>query len=60
MFPEMELSCSDIRKNLTFSQKQAFFIFPKMEPYTFQPKLEKNYIYISGNGDPKNFLCFRK
>ena len=59
-FPEMELSSSDIRKNLIFTQKEAFFIFPKMEPYIFQPKLEKNYIYISGNGDLKNFLCFRK
>ena len=41
IFQEMELCSSNIKKNLIFSQKKAFLIFPEMEPYTFQSKLEK-------------------
>ena len=46
MFPEMELSSSNIKKIqkkafLIFSLKKAFLIFPEMEPYTFKPELEK-------------------
>ena len=59
IFPEMELSSSNIKKILIFSQKKVFLIFPKMEPCTFQPKLEKKKnppgekSYISGNGNPE-------
>ena len=57
IFPEMEFSCSNIKKILIFSQKKAFlifseielsdikikiiFIFSEMEPCTFLPKLKK-------------------
>ena len=41
IFPEMELSSSNIKKILIFSQKKAFYIFLETEPGTFQPKLEK-------------------
>ena len=37
----MELSSSNIKKILTISQKKPFLIFPEMESWTFQPKLEK-------------------
>ena len=46
----MELSSSNIKKILIFSQKKAFLIFSQkevflifleMEPCTFQPKLKK-------------------
>ena len=40
-FQEMEFSSSNIKKILTFSQKKPFLIFPEMESWTFQPKLEK-------------------
>ena len=38
----MELSSSNIKKILIFSQKKAFHIFPEMEPCTFQPKLKNS------------------
>ena len=34
----MELSCSNIKKILIFSQKKPFLIFPEKEPFTSQPK----------------------
>ena len=37
----MELSSSNIKKILIFSQKKAFLKFPEMEPCTFQLKIEK-------------------
>ena len=37
----MEVSSCNIKKLLIFSQKKASFIFPEMEPCTFQLKLEK-------------------
>ena len=58
----MELSGSNIKKCLTFSQKKAFLIFQETA------NLEKNsYIfskescsYISGNGNPKKLLIFQE
>ena len=41
IFQEMELSNSNIKKLIVFSQKKAFFIFPVMESCSFQPKLKK-------------------
>ena len=41
MFQEMELSNSNIKKLIVFSQKKSFFIFPEMESCSFQPKLKK-------------------
>ena len=40
-----------IFKKLTFSQKKAFLIFPKMEPCTFEPKIEK--LKNPSNGNPE-------
>ena len=37
----MKLSGSKITKILKFFQKKAFVIFPEIELWTFQPKLEK-------------------
>ena len=52
----MELSSSNIKKFLTFSQKKAFLIFRETEtPKKFLTFQEKEFSYISGN-----FLCFRK
>ena len=46
----MELSSSNIKKFLIFSQKEAFFIFREME-----------FSYILGNENPeKKILIFRK
>ena len=64
----MELSDSNIKSFLIFSQKKAFLIFPEMKPYTFRPKLEKikkttprKISYSSGNKNPENnFLYFLK
>ena len=55
LFQEMKLSGSNIKKILIFSQKKAFLIFPKIEPCTFQPKLE-----ILENSVLRKFLIFRK
>ena len=53
----MQLSSSNIKKILIFSQKKAFFIFsqkrafltfPEMEPCTFHPKLKKQEKSIPG------------
>ena len=41
IFLEIELSISNIKKILIFSQTKGFLKFPEMEACTFQPKLEK-------------------
>ena len=41
IFPETELSRSNIKKFLIFSQKKAFLMFPKTEPCTFQLILQE-------------------
>ena len=56
----MELSCSNIKKILIFSQKKPFLIFPEKEPFTSQPKsplllLPKKKIHPETNS-----LYFRK
>ena len=59
----MELSSSNVKKILIFSQKKAFLTFPKREPL-FSPSsknkkiihLDKNF-YISGNGNPEKISC---
>ena len=71
----MELSSSNIKKMLIFSQKNVFLIFPEMEPCIFQPQAmkikkstcrkflmfqETELSYIPGKGSLKNFLYFRK
>ena len=70
----MELSSSDIKELLIFSQKKAFLIFsqkiaflifPKIKPCTFQPKLEKYKIIhpekiscTSGNRNPEKNFLY--
>ena len=78
----MELSSSNIKKFLIFSQKKAFLIFQETEtPKKFLIFSQKKAVltftetetlkiflmfqetelsYISGNGNLKNFLYFRK
>ena len=63
----MELSGSNIKKVLTFSQKKAFLIFPEVESSTFQPRLKKikksnprKTSYASGNGNPEKCLMFQE
>ena len=51
----MELSSSNIKKILIFSQKKAFLILSKTESCTFQSKHEKK-----NNPPGENFLYFRK
>ena len=47
----MELSGSNIKKFLIFSQKKAFLIFPKMElSYILGNGNPPKIAYISGNG----------
>ena len=48
-FREMELSGSNVKKFLKFSQKNAFLIFKESE-----------LSYISGNGNPKKLLIFQE
>ena len=48
-FREMELSGSNVKKFLIFSQKNAFLIFKESE-----------LSYISGNGNPKKLLIFQE
>ena len=54
----MELSSSNIKKFLIFSQKKAFFIFQEMKiSHISGNKNTEKYPYFSGN---KNFLYFKK
>ena len=54
----MELSSSNIKKFLIFSQKKAFLIFREMElPYILGNENPEKIPYISGNG---TFLYFGK
>ena len=41
IFPEMDLSSLNIKKNSYIFSKKAFLIFMKTEPCTFQHKFEK-------------------
>ena len=55
----MELSSSNTKKFLTFSQKKTFFIFRAMEtPKKFLVFQETKLSYISGNGNSKKLLIF--
>ena len=55
----MELSSSNFKKFLIFSQKKACFIFPKTEtPKKFFLFQETELSYISGNGNTKKLLVF--
>ena len=65
VFQKMELSSSNIKKLLIFSQKKAFLIFPKKEPCTFQIKLKKikqstprKFLIFQEMETPKEFLIF--
>ena len=49
IFREMEFFNSNIKEFLIFSQKKAFLTFR-----------ETGLSYISGSGNPKNFIYFRK
>ena len=58
MFWEMELSTSNIKKVLTFSQRKAFTIYQEMEA-------PKNSLYLelchsSGNENTKKLLIFQE
>ena len=46
----MELSCSNYKKILIFSQKKAVFIFPEMKPALFT---RRKISYISGEENPE-------
>ena len=48
----MELSNSNIKKFLIFSQKKAFIFWETETP--------KKLPYISGNGNPKKLLTFQE
>ena len=54
----MELSSSNIKKFLIFSQKEAFFIFREMEfSYILgNENPEKKNPYISENGNPEKII----
>ena len=57
----MELSSSNIKKKFIFSSKKAFLIFRETEtPKKFLIFQGKKHSYISGNGNLKKFLYFRK
>ena len=57
----MELSYSNVRRFLIFSQKKAFLIFRKTETpkklFIFQ---KTKFSYISGNKDPKKLTTFQE
>ena len=60
----MELSSSNIKKFLIFSQKKSFLIFqetktPKKTSNTFSEENPVKILYISGPGN-ETFLYFRK
>ena len=56
-----ELSSSNIRKFLIFSQKKAFLIFQEIKtPKKFFIFQETELSYILGNGNPKKLLIFQK
>ena len=64
---EIKLGLSNIKKLIIFSQKEAFVIFPKMEPCTFQSKIEKQkkftprkFLMLQETKSPQNFLRFLK
>ena len=58
---EMELSGSNIKKILIFSEEKNFMIFLEIKPCTFQPKLEKLKKCTSRKFLKRNlFLYFRK
>ena len=55
IFPEMELSGSNIKKFLIFSQKKAFLIFLKKKtPKKSLIFREKELSYISGSNFPSS------
>ena len=57
----MELSSSNIKKFLIFSQKKDFLIFRETEtPKKFLIFQERELSYISGNGNPKRLLIFEE
>ena len=57
----MELSCSNIKKILIFSQKKPFLIFPEKEPFTSQPKSPLLLLLSKKKIHPEtNSLYFRK
>ena len=61
MFWEWELSGSNIKKFLIFSQKKACLIFLETAtPKKFFIFQEKDFSYISGNGNPKKPLILQE
>ena len=57
----MELSGSNIKKFLIFSQKKSFFIFRETKTLKkFFMSQETGLFYIPGNANPKNELHFKK
>ena len=57
----MDLSSSNIKKILIFSQKKAFLMFRQTEtPKKFIIFLETELSYISGNGNSKKILIALK
>ena len=52
----MELSSSNIRKFLIFSQTKAFLIFWEMELSSSNIFSIESFSYISGNGNPEKIL----
>ena len=59
-FPEMELSSSDIRKNLIFTQKEAFFYISENGTLHFSAQARKKlHIYLRKRR-PQKLLMFQK
>ena len=57
----MELSSSNIKKLLIFSQIKTFLIFRETEiPKKFLIFQETKLSYTSGNGNPKKLLIFQE
>ena len=57
----MELSNSNTKKNAYISQKKPIYICRETEtPQKFLIFHGTELSYISGNGNPENFLYFRK
>ena len=57
----MELSSSNIKKFLLFSQKKAFLIFQETESfYTSGNGNPEKIPYISGNGNSEKLLIFQE
>ena len=63
----MELFSSNIKKKIYIFSKESFFIFPEMEPYTFQPEIKKlktihprKFLILQETKTSKKILIFQE